>query len=161
MVPPAKQRGDNTDGPARLEKGRTYFGIRRHFPATTEEAPGTTPGPTRASRADARRRPDEPRFDCLCLIVYTLAMGLGIGAGAMVARRVGEKDLEGAARTGAQAIGFGLLVAAAVSVAGAAYAPRLLALMGAPAGALAHASFARILLGGSASVVLLFLANSV
>ncbi|HEU4539442.1 MAG TPA: MATE family efflux transporter, partial [Polyangiaceae bacterium] len=30
-----------------------------------------------------------------------------------------------------------------------------------PAGALAHASFARILLGGSASVVLLFLANSV
>jgi hypothetical protein len=45
------------------------------FSATTEEAPGTTPGPTRASRADARRRPDEPRFDCLCLESWNEAFG--------------------------------------------------------------------------------------
>jgi putative MATE family efflux protein len=99
--------------------------------------------------------------ESLMTILYTLAMGLGIGTGAMVARRIGEKDAEGAARTAAQALGFGLLVAAAAGAAGFAYAPRLLALMGAPPGALAHAPFARVLLGGSASVVLLFLANSV
>jgi Na+-driven multidrug efflux pump len=34
-------------------------------------------------------------------------MGLSIGAGAMVSRRIGEKDAEGAAHTAAQVILFG------------------------------------------------------
>ena len=40
--------------------------------------------------------------ESIMTIVYTLAMGLGIGASAMVARRIGEKDAEGAAHTAAQ-----------------------------------------------------------
>jgi Universal stress protein family len=43
------------------------FGVWRPFSATTEGAPDAAPGPTRASRADARRRPDEPRLDGLIL----------------------------------------------------------------------------------------------
>src|ERR1700709_15687 len=37
-------------------------------------------------------------------LVYSIAMGLSMAATAMVARRIGEKDKEGAARTAAQSI---------------------------------------------------------
>src|SRR5687767_15862120 len=37
-------------------------------------------------------------------LVYALAMGLGIGASALVARRIGEKDADGAAHSAVQAI---------------------------------------------------------
>ena len=64
-------------------------------------------------------------------IVYTLAIGLSIGASAMVARRIGEKDAEGAAKTAAQVILFGLGASVLVGVVGAIFAPQLLAAMGA------------------------------
>ena len=37
--------------------------------------------------------------ESLLTLIYSLAMGLAIGATAMVARRVGERDLDGAARS--------------------------------------------------------------
>src|SRR5690349_1364481 len=42
--------------------------------------------------------------ESLLSLVYSLAMGLGIGATAMVARRVGEKNIEAAKEAGAQAV---------------------------------------------------------
>ena len=50
--------------------------------------------------------------ESMLTIVYTVAMGLGIGAMAVVARRIGEKDEEGAAQAAAQSIALGLIVAA-------------------------------------------------
>ena len=94
-------------------------------------------------------------------ILYTLAMGLSIGAGAMVARRIGEKDAEGAAHTAAQVILFGCVLSLLIGVVGAIFAPQLLAVMGASPGVIANVSFTRVMLGGNASVVLLFLINSV
>ena len=94
-------------------------------------------------------------------ILYTLAMGLSIGASAMVARRIGEKDSEAAAHTAAQVILFGLGLSVLIGVVGAIFAPELLALMGASPGVIANVSFTRVMLGGNASVVLLFLINSV
>jgi putative MATE family efflux protein len=94
-------------------------------------------------------------------ILYTLAMGLSIGASAMVARRIGEKDAEGAAHTAAQVILFGCALSLLIGVVGAVFAPQLLAIMGASPGVIANASFTRVMLGGNASVVLLFLINSV
>src|SRR3954467_337966 len=44
--------------------------------------------------------------------VYPLAMGLSIGVTATVARRTGEKDADGAARTAVQGIGMGIIIAA-------------------------------------------------
>src|SRR6476469_8349748 len=52
-------------------------------------------------------------------ILYALAMGVSIGAGAMVARRIGEKDAEQAAHTAAQVILFGLAVALVLGAIGA------------------------------------------
>ena len=51
--------------------------------------------------------------ESMLTIVYTVAMGLGIGATAVVARRIGEKDEDGAAQAAAQSIALGLIVALA------------------------------------------------
>src|SRR5690349_12954029 len=48
--------------------------------------------------------------ESLLTLVYTLAFGLSIGATAMVARRIGEQDFDGAANTVVQAGVLGLLV---------------------------------------------------
>jgi putative MATE family efflux protein len=94
-------------------------------------------------------------------ILYALAMGLSIGAGAMVARRIGEKNPEAAAHTAAQVILFGAAVSLVLGVLGVAFAPQLLRAMGASQDVLTHVSFTRIMLGANISVVMLFLLNSV
>ena len=100
--------------------------------------------------------------ESMLTLVYALAIGLSIGATAMVARRVGEKDADGAARAAVQATALGLLVALVLGVGGALAGPRLLALMGADAGVLAIGSgYVRVMLGGNASILLLFLINAI
>ena len=95
-------------------------------------------------------------------IVYTLAMGLSVGATAMVARRIGEHDRHGASRAAVQSILLGLIVSAFVSEIGIRFGASLLQLMGASESVVASGSgFTRVLLGGNATVVLLFLINAV
>jgi putative MATE family efflux protein len=94
-------------------------------------------------------------------ILYALAVGLSIGTGAMVARRIGEKDAEGAAHTGAQVLLLGLTVSVLLGVLGWWLAPALLRVMGGSSGVLANVAFTRVMLGFNASVVMLYLANAV
>lgn len=95
-------------------------------------------------------------------LVYAVAMGLGVGATALVARRTGEKDPEGAARAGATAVVIGVLLSLVLGAFGAGFARPLLAAMGAPAEVLATGlPYTRIMLGGEASIILLFVANAV
>jgi putative MATE family efflux protein len=95
-------------------------------------------------------------------LVYAVGMGLGLSATAMVARRVGEKDRDGAAVAGVQAIALGLLVGLGMGAPCLYFAPHLLRLMGASPAVLAvGTSFARITLGGCGVVLLLFLNNAV
>ena len=51
-------------------------------------------------------------------VIYAVAMGLGMGATAIVARRTGEKNPEGAALAAVQAIGLGLIVAIPIGLTG-------------------------------------------
>jgi putative MATE family efflux protein len=100
--------------------------------------------------------------ESMLVLIYTLAMGLSIGATALVARRVGEHDAEGASRAAVQSILLGLVVAVAIGVVGAWQAPNLLRLMGASPEVVSTGSgFTRVMLGGNATVVLLFLINAV
>src|SRR5438132_12503236 len=69
--------------------------------------------------------------ESMLTLVNTAAMGLSIGVTAMVARRIGEKNPEGAAEEAVQGIALGVILAALIGVAGVLLAPRLLALMGA------------------------------
>ncbi len=94
-------------------------------------------------------------------LIYALAMGVSIGAGAMISRRIGEKDADGAAHTAAQVLLFGFCMAVALGAIGAVFAPQLLSVMGASAGVLRNTLFTRIMLGCCASVVMLFLVNAV
>lgn len=48
--------------------------------------------------------------ESILMLVYTVAMGVSIGATALVARRVGERDLDGAARAAVQSIILGLVI---------------------------------------------------
>jgi MATE family, multidrug efflux pump len=99
--------------------------------------------------------------ESMLTLVYTAAMGLSIGVSAMVARRIGERDAEGAAVAAVQGIAIGLMVAAGVGALGTALAPRLLGVMGASPDVIAIGSgYTRVMLGGSATILLLFLVNA-
>jgi putative MATE family efflux protein len=100
--------------------------------------------------------------ESLMTVIYAAAIGLSIGAAATVARRTGEKDPQAAAIAAVQAIAIGLVVAVLIGAFGAFYAPQLLGVMGASEEVLATGStFARVMLGGSGTVLLLFLINAV
>jgi len=100
--------------------------------------------------------------EAMLTIIYTVAMGLGIGATATVARRIGEKDPERAARSAVQVIVLGVVLAAIIGVAGALLAPTLLDLMGASPEVIATGKgYTTMMLGGNATVLLLFLGNAI
>jgi putative MATE family efflux protein len=100
--------------------------------------------------------------ESMMAIVYTMAVGLTIGATATVARRIGEHNPDGAARAAVQTIALGVMMALALGAAGVTFAPKLLALLGASAEVISVGSnFTRMMLGGSASVVMLFLINAI
>lgn len=95
-------------------------------------------------------------------MVYAIAFGLGMAVTAMVARRVGEQDLRGAAIAGSQAIGLGLVVGVLLGVPALVFAPDLLALMGCTEKTIATGTgYARWMLGGNVIVTLLFLQNAI
>jgi putative MATE family efflux protein len=80
----------------------------------------------------------------------------------MVARRIGEKNPEGAAEAAVQGIALGVITAAILGVAGVVLAPNLLALMGATPEVIATGhTYTRIMLGGNVVILLLFLINAV
>ena len=95
-------------------------------------------------------------------LVFAVGIGLSLSTTAMVARRVGEKDPEGAAVAGVQAIALGLIISLAIGLPCLLLAPRLLGLMGASPEIIAVGSgYTRICLGGSCAVLLLFLNNAI
>jgi putative MATE family efflux protein len=99
--------------------------------------------------------------ESLLTLLFGVAIGLSMATTAFVARRIGEKDPEGAARSSMQAILLGLLVSAVVGVVGVLKAPHLLHLMGATPAIEANARYTQVMLGGSASIFLLFLINAI
>jgi putative MATE family efflux protein len=100
--------------------------------------------------------------ESVLVLVFGIAMGLSMATTAFVARRIGEKDPEGAALAAVQAIVVGLLLAMIVGVAGIFFAPDLLRLMGATDSVIqTGTTYTRILLSGSVTIFLLFLINAI
>jgi len=100
--------------------------------------------------------------DSLLALVFAVAIGLCMGTTAMVARRVGEGAPEQAAVVAVQAIGTGVAVSVVLGVAGVIWAPALLQMLGAsPELAASGRLFTAIMLGGNATVMLLFLINAI
>ena len=95
-------------------------------------------------------------------LVYSISFGLSSAATAVVARRIGEKNHEGAAHAGAQSLIIGLFVAVGLTIAGIIFGADILSLMGASPDVVKDGSaFTRIMFGGSLAIVFLFLINGI
>ena len=95
-------------------------------------------------------------------LIYAVAVGLSIGATATVARRVGEKDMDGAARAATHVIYLGLLVSAAMGIAGVIFARQIFGLLGAEPDVIELGlPFMRIMFGTNAVILFLFLLNGI
>lgn len=100
--------------------------------------------------------------ESMLTIIYSLAIGISMAATAVVARRVGEKNLEAASKAGMQAIVIAFFINLLISIFGFAFANDLLLLMGASDETAAiGVPFVRIMMGSSMVIMLLFLINGV
>lgn len=95
-------------------------------------------------------------------LVYAIAIGLSMAATAVVARRVGEKDFDGAKKAAVQAILLGVLVALIVGVVGFLFSKEILDLMGAEPDLIDEGhGYTKWLIGGNITILLLFLINAI
>ncbi|HEX7253070.1 MAG TPA: MATE family efflux transporter [Thermoanaerobaculia bacterium] len=100
--------------------------------------------------------------ESMLALLYAVAIGLSMGAAATVARRIGEKNPDGAARAAVSSIALGISIAVPIGIAGFLLAPRLLRVMGGSAALVASGSgFTRIMLGFNVVILLLFLINAI
>ncbi len=100
--------------------------------------------------------------ESMLTIIYSIAIGLSMGATAMVARRVGEKDIKAAEVAAVQALFVGLSLSILISIVGGIYADDLLKLMGADEGVIAAgAGYTRWMFSGNVTIMLLFLINAI
>lgn len=99
--------------------------------------------------------------EALVTVLYALAIGIGMSVTAMVSRRIGARAADDAAAVTAQAIWVGAALAVVIGVAGVVYAEDLLRIMGAGEAVIAEGrGYTSVLLGGSASILYLFLLNA-
>ena len=95
-------------------------------------------------------------------LIYAIAIGLSMAATAIVARRIGEKNIKGARESAVQAILLGITVALITGVIGAFYAEDILGLMGGSKELIAEGKgYTRLMFGGNITILLLFLINAV
>jgi putative MATE family efflux protein len=95
-------------------------------------------------------------------IIYSIAIGISMAATALVARRIGEKNPEAAARAGAQTTSLAIFVTVILSIAGFVFAKDILRVMGASEETVEYGvNYTRILTGGSIVIMLLFLINGI
>ncbi|NAY91161.1 MATE family efflux transporter [Muricauda sp. JGD-17] len=95
-------------------------------------------------------------------LVYALAIGLSMAATAVVARRIGEKDVQGARIAAVQAISLGILVAVVLGIVGILYPKEILALMGGEPDLIEEGyGYTQFLIGGNITIVLLFMINAI
>lgn len=95
-------------------------------------------------------------------IIYSLAIGLSAGTTALIARRTGEKDPEGASNVAVQSIVLSSTIALLVGVFGFIYAEDVLRLMGGDEVLISEGvGYTRILLSFNIIIFLLYLLNAI
>ncbi len=100
--------------------------------------------------------------EAVITIVYSVAIGLSAAATAVIARRVGEKNPEGASTAAVQALIISGVLILLMSGIGYFYAEEILRAMGAQQEAIDMGiHYTQLMLGGCVVVVLLFLINGI
>ena len=100
--------------------------------------------------------------ESMLTITYSLGWGLAMGTTAMIARRVGEGDIEGASVAGVQSIYLAVIISIPIMLAGIFYSEDLLRLMGATEAVISEGSgYTKLSLAFNLIVILLFLINGI
>lgn len=100
--------------------------------------------------------------ETITTIVYAIGFGLSMATTALVARRVGEKKFEKAAKVSAQAIVTGAIASVFIAIVGIFFSKDLLQLMGANSTIVNEMSgYATIILGSNMIIMLLFINNAI
>ncbi len=100
--------------------------------------------------------------ESMITLVYAFGVGFSMATTAVVSRRIGQKDQEGAARAAFQSIVTGVAVSLVIAIPGMIYAQDLLRFMGASEEICTEmSSYTSIMLGGNAVIMLLFIINAV
>ena len=95
-------------------------------------------------------------------LIYAVAVGISIAATAVISRRIGEGNQEGAKNAASQIIYLGLGVSLVFSLGGIFYAKEILGLMNASPDLIEEGyQYTQILIGGNITIVLLFLINAI
>jgi putative MATE family efflux protein len=95
-------------------------------------------------------------------LLYAIAIGLSMGATALVARRIGEGDVDAARIVAVQTIWVGVGLALVTGAVGVVYAEDVLKLMGAsPEVVAGGVGYTTIMIGGSITILLIFMLNAV
>lgn len=95
-------------------------------------------------------------------IIYSLAIGISMAATATVARRIGEKNPDAAAKAGLQSIWLATAITIVISAIGFIFAGDILRLMGAqPQTILLGTKYTRLMMSSSIVIMLLFLINGI
>jgi putative MATE family efflux protein len=95
-------------------------------------------------------------------IVYSLAFGIGMSATAIIARRVGEKNPEAAAKVAAQSLLIGLCCSLLISLIGFLFTNQILTFMGATTSVISYGkTYAQILFVGNAVILFIHLLNGI
>ncbi|MCO7227189.1 MATE family efflux transporter [Pleionea sp. CnH1-48] len=100
--------------------------------------------------------------EAVMTLLYAIAIGLSMGTTAMIARRIGEKNIVAANQVVAQAMWISAMLSVVIAVLGIIYAESILRLMGADEAVIKDGTlFTSIMLGGSATIVFLFINNAI
>ena len=95
-------------------------------------------------------------------LFYSIAMGLSVAVTATVARRIGEKNKEDAAKSAVQAIAIGIIASIPFLIAGIFFSKELLALMGGDPWVIEEGyKYTQWMLGGNVVIMLLFVINAI
>lgn len=95
-------------------------------------------------------------------LVYSIAIGLSMGGTAMVARRIGEKDIRSANEAAIQVIYIGIGMSVLISLVGVFFAADILRIMGGSELLIQKGvGYTRWMFGGNVTITLLFLINAV
>ncbi|HEY5919609.1 MAG TPA: MATE family efflux transporter, partial [Chryseolinea sp.] len=100
--------------------------------------------------------------ESILTLIYSLAMGLSMGATAMVARRVGEKNIKAAEDAAAQALIVGIALSILITAVGVFFSTDLLRMMGASEELIEkNSGYTSWMLSGNITIMMLFLINGV
>jgi putative MATE family efflux protein len=100
--------------------------------------------------------------EAVLTLLYAVAVGLSMAVTALVARRIGANEPDAAAQVAGQTIWIAIATAVLVAALGVPSAREILTLMGAEPDVIAGGSgYTTLMLGGSVTILLLFLLNAV